>query len=126
MTAIDPKHDESKPSPPSRARGLPLRDDVAYIAPMGAFLALTWVGGNWPNLYAASYVAKTIVAAALLILLRRAYTPIRWNHWWLGVALGVVGIFQWVGMQLWLQQHFEFFRPKGEAFNPFQAFATPL
>jgi CAAX prenyl protease-like protein len=57
------------------------------------------------------------VAAALIVLWRH-YTPIRWNQWWLGVIVGVIGIVQWVAMQLWLQRHFEFFRPSGSAFDP--------
>src|SRR5947209_2684608 len=94
-------------------------DDIAYILPMAAFLALVWVGGHWPSHYPATYVARVIIVAALLAALWRRYTRIRWNGWWLGVLVGVVGVFQWVGMQLWLQHHFEFFRPRGEPFNPF-------
>ena len=48
-----------------------VRDDVAYILPMATFLAFTWVGGTWKNLYVASYAAKAIVVAVLLIVLRR-------------------------------------------------------
>jgi uncharacterized protein len=98
---------------------------MAYILPMATFLVFTWIGGNWPWLYPASYVTKTLVVAALIVLFWRQYTPIRWNYWWLGVIIGVVGIFQWVGMQLWLQQ-FEFFKPSGDVFDPTQAFQTPL
>jgi uncharacterized protein len=105
---------------------LPVRDDVAYILPMAVFLAFTFVGGHWPSLYPLSYVSKTIVVALLLVLLWRHYTPIRWNHWWLGIIVGVIGIFQWVGMQLWLEARFEFFRPGEDVFDPTAAFATPL
>jgi CAAX prenyl protease-like protein len=39
----------------------------------------------------------------------------------------VAGIFQWVPMQLWLQSHFEFFKPPGpeDVFNPFRDIASP-
>ena len=106
-------------------------DDPAYILPMAVFLAFVWIGtkgtetdvGNtW---YPWAYVARTVIVAALLILFWPAYTKIRWNHWWLGVIVGVVGIFQWVGMQLWLQNHFEFFKPSDKYFNPDLFFKDP-
>ncbi len=117
---------KNKPKSPERGR-----DDLAYIAPMGVFLILTWLGANEtfkrivPHAYPVIYATKTIVVGCLLALLWRNYTKIRWNHWWLGILVGVVGIFQWVPMQLWLQKHFEFFRPSGDAFNPTTEFATP-
>src|SRR5687768_3974910 len=94
----------------------PIRDDVAYFLPMLVFMAFTWLGtsdsvkGLLPAAYPVSYVAKTVIVAALLVWLWPCYTRVRWNHWWLGVVVGVVGIFQWVGMQRGLQQ-FEFFKP---------------
>jgi CAAX prenyl protease-like protein len=107
-----------------------VRDDVAYILPMAAFLACIWVGtkghetpyGNaW---YPWTYVARAVLVGAMLVLFRHSYTKIRWNHWWLGVIVGVVGIVQWVGMQLFLQNHFEFFKPGGKVFNPEMYFAN--
>jgi CAAX prenyl protease-like protein len=92
---------------------------------MAAFLALTWVGGHWPALYPASYIAKTLAAAALLIYFRRRYTRIRWNYWWLGVIVGVIGIVQWVGMEK-LILHFwpSYPRPTVDIFNPHEKFST--
>jgi CAAX prenyl protease-like protein len=57
----------------------------------------------------------------MLFAFRRLYTRVRWDYWWLGVIVGVVGIFQWVPMQLWLQQ-FEFFKPPKpeDVFDPFR------
>ena len=78
--------------------------DSAYLAPMLSFLLFTWIGSTWPNLYAASYIAKTIVAGALLVVYRRHYAKIKWNYWWLGAILGIVGIVQWVGMEKLIQQ----------------------
>jgi CAAX prenyl protease-like protein len=40
------------------------------------------------------------------------------------VIVGVVGIFQWVGMQLFLQKHFELFKPAEDAFNPDKFFVS--
>jgi CAAX prenyl protease-like protein len=100
---------------------------------MLVFVLFTWVGGNGtvkrfvPAAYPISYLAKTIVVATMLILFRHHYTRIRWNHWWLGVIVGVVGIFQWVPMQLWLQNHFAFFHPPAPdaIFNPYRDIVSP-
>jgi CAAX prenyl protease-like protein len=94
-----------------------IRDDWAYMLPMFVFLGFTWMGGHWKNLYPLSYVIKTFVVAGLLALLWKHYTKIRWNFWWLGVLVGVIGIFQWVGMQLFLQHHFAFFKPSPDVFD---------
>jgi membrane protease YdiL (CAAX protease family) len=109
---------ESKPPPPSAAthwwqvlvRWLK-RDDVAYAAPMLVFLAFTQLGVSYKNFYPASYVAKVVIVPILLWFYWRHYTKIRWNYWWLGVVVGVVGIFQWVPMQLWLQKNVAHFGP---------------
>jgi uncharacterized protein len=104
------------------------RDDAAYVAPMAAFLALTWAGGKWPSFFAVSYVLKTILAAGLLIALRRYYTRIRWSYWWLGILVGLVGIVQWVGMEELLLRYWPSY-PKipasTEPFDPYKAFASP-
>lgn len=102
-------------------------DDLAYLAPMGVFMLFTLAGTRLPALYPALYAAKTVVVAGLLVYFWRQYTPIRWNYWWLGVILGVVGIFQWVPMQLFLQQNFKLFKPPAadELFDPTAKFASP-
>lgn len=126
------------PSLPHAGRGkrgrpslLQGRDDLAYILPMLAFLMLTWLGSNvtikrWaPAAYPISYAVKTVVVAAMLFSFRRHYTKICWKYWWLGVIVGVVGIFQWVPMQLWLQAHVGFFKAPAPAdvFNPYRDIA---
>jgi CAAX prenyl protease-like protein len=102
-----------------------LLDEAAYLAPMLAFLLLIQVGTSWKSLYPAAYVARGVLTAALLIIFWKRYTPIRWNHWWLGIVAGVIGIVQWVGMQNFLGSHFEHFKPDPEAFNPYKAFSNP-
>jgi CAAX prenyl protease-like protein len=113
-------------TPPS-ARSSGWGDDLAYLVPMGTFLLFTQAGVTWRHLYPLTYVAKTVVVAVLLVLFRRRYTPVRWNFWWLGVALGVIGIVQWLGMQLWLQRHVAFFHPPDakDVFDPFRDIASP-
>lgn len=105
------------------------RTDAAYILPMATFLLLTWAGGHWPSLFPASYAAKTVLAAALLWIFWKEYTPIRWNFWWLGIIVGVVGIVQWVGVEEFLLKYFPNY-PKIPAatgdFNPHTYFSTPL
>ena len=124
---IQPIDYEPKP-PPASPR---VRDDTAYILPMAAFLLFTWLGTSGllddvvPQTYAVTYVVKTVVVAAMLWSFRRSYTRIRWTHAWLGVVVGVVGVVQWVGMQLWLQR-FEFFRPADDPFHPIHAFDEPF
>jgi uncharacterized protein len=102
------------------------RDDVAYVAPMASFLVLIWIGGVADNfrLYPVAYAARTVIAAGLLVFFWKHYTKIRWNHWWLGLIVGVIGIFQWVLMQRWLENHFSMFQPKPDAiFKPMEFFA---
>ena len=132
---------DNKPRPP---RPPLVRDDMAYILPMLTFLALTWAGTTWKDLYVASYVAKAAVVAVMLYLFWPQYSRIRWNGWWLGVIVGVVGIFQWVGMQLWLQRAWpgvvegmtwipetarqwlaNHFKPGEDVFDPTKVFASP-
>jgi CAAX prenyl protease-like protein len=102
-----------------------VRDDWAYILPMAVFLAFVWLGGQFESWYPTTYVGRVVIVGVLLILFWRLYTPVRWNHWWLGVVVGVIGIFQWVGMQLFLQRHFDFFKPPENVFNPMNTFQSP-
>ena len=102
----------------------PVSDQAAYCTPMVAFLALTWLGGNSPGLYLSSYVAKTVIVGSMLVYFWPKYTAIRWTHLWLGVIAGIIGVFQWVGMQLWLQDHWEVFRPAAGKFQPTEYFTT--
>jgi len=80
-------------------------DDLAYVLPMLAFLVFVWVGGSWKSLYVPAYVARALTVPILLAVLWRHYTKVRWNGWWLGVIVGVFGVFQWVLMQKWIEAH---------------------
>lgn len=112
-------------------RQSPLPPEVAYVLPMATFIICIWFGtkgtdtGNGNTWYPAAYVARVVVVGLMLIAFRHAYTKIRWNHWWLGLIVGVVGIFQWVGMQLLLEKHFAFFRPGDNVFDPDLFFKDP-
>src|SRR3954464_16031662 len=91
---------QSKPTPgyetPNPRKPL-VRDDLAYMLPMGTFLLFIAAAAHWPALYATLYAIKTLVVGVMLIVLWHQYTPIRWNYWWLGAIAGVIGIVQWIG-----------------------------
>jgi len=121
-----PLNYEPKPAKPR------LREDLAYILPMGVFMLFVYLGtkgqdtphGNtW---YPWTYVARAAIVGLMLIAFRHAYTKIRWNHWWLGLLVGIAGFFQWVGMQLFLQKHLAMFKPADDAFNPDLFFTNPI
>jgi CAAX prenyl protease-like protein len=113
MTQPTPFNDQARSDKPRV-----LSDELAYILPMGIFLAFTAVQGEWPSFYALGYVLKAIATAVALFSLWPHYTKIRWNAWWLGILVGVAGLFQWIAMQLYLQRHFEFFHESANVFNP--------
>ena len=107
-----------------------VRPDIAYIAPMAAFVGITWLGTQWKDYYPHTYVAKTIFAAALLILFWQAYTKIRWHAWHWGVIVGVLGTVQWIGMekllmsQSWLSWTRMTSDIHAEAFRPYEYFGS--
>src|SRR5687768_14524265 len=100
MTASPKPVIEYERKPPTRLQWV--RDDIAYLLPMAVFMLFTFLGTSdtvnryVPAAYPISYVIKTVAVATLLVVLWRHFTPIRWNGWWLGVIVGVLGIFQWV------------------------------
>src|SRR5678816_85648 len=103
MTApVRPPAENVAAQPPLRPR---ISDDLAYVLPMLVFLVFVWVGGSWKSLYVPAYVARALAVPVLLAVLRRHYTRVRWNGWWLGVIVGVLGVFQWVLMQKWIEAH---------------------
>jgi CAAX prenyl protease-like protein len=95
-----------------------VRDDVAYVLPMAIYMAFIWIAAKWPSIYPLTYLARVLLVAAALIAFWRHYTRISWRYWWLGATVGVVGIVQWIGMQLWLQRNFSFFAPPEDPFDP--------
>lgn len=101
-----------------------IREDFAYMLPMGIFLVFTFVGGQWPCLFPASYIAKTFVVAIALVLLWRNFTKIQWNHWWLGIIVGIFGVVQWVGMEKLLLHYLPGYHLMSapDPFDPFKHF----
>jgi len=101
--------------------------DTAYIAPMATFIGIIFIASYLPeSAYPWMYVARAVIVAAMLVYFWKQYTKITWNFWWLGIIVGVIGIFQWIGMQLFLQNHFEFFKPGTTGiFNPYDYFQSP-
>jgi hypothetical protein len=99
-------------------------DFWAYLLPMGIFLIFVQIGAWSKGLYPITYVLREFMTTAALILFWPLYTRIRWKFWWLGIIVGVIGIVQWVGMQLFLQQ-FSFFKPPKDVFDPTFVFHNP-
>jgi hypothetical protein len=54
-----------------------IRDDIAYLLPFVAFMAILQVGNSWKSLYIPAYVARTAIVPVLLYLFWRHYTKIR-------------------------------------------------
>lgn len=115
---------EAEPS--SRGSGSWM-DDLAYLLPMGVFLALTFAGGHWEKFFPASYVLKTLVVAGLLIALRRHFTRINWSYAWLGALVGALVFVQWVGMESLLLKFWPNYprMSRGPVLDPFEKFAAP-
>src|SRR5215471_408832 len=101
-----------------------ISDEAAYILPFATFLLFVAAGNYLPSLYAASYFARTVIAGVMLVALWPRYTAVRWSSWLLGVVVGIVGVVQWVGMQIWLQNHFNYFKPATDGFDPTRALSA--
>ena len=122
-TVIDYEPADPAPAEPSAA--------WAYVLPMAVFLGFTFLAGQYKSLYPLSYVLKTFIVAVLLFVCWRYYTRVRWTHLGLGLAVGVVGLIQWVGMEkllmaagpslAWTRMTADI---RGEAFKPFEYFAN--
>jgi len=105
-----------------------LREELPYILPMAVFMVLVWAGGRGPWWYVSAYYLKTLVVGALLLCFWKRYTKVRWDYWWLGVIVGIVGIVQWVGMEKTLMHYWPNYpRIPGSAdvFNPYEHFTSP-
>lgn len=100
-------------------------DDVAYVAPMAAFLLLTQAAVWWPAIYPMAYIAKTAIVAALLVVFLPRYTKIRWDYWWLGALLGILGVVQWVGMETLILHYWNYPRFSVVPFNPLAQIGSP-
>lgn len=114
-----------------RTSGNLVSDDLAYILPMGVFLAFIWVGSKGTDtaagntLYPWAYLGRTVVVGSMIVLFRDSYARIRWDYWWLGALVGIAGVFQWVWMQLFLQQNNAFFQSVDKVFDPEAFFIDP-
>jgi uncharacterized protein len=121
------RHDSSNGAAPAH-RSSPFHDDWSYILPMAAFVGLTMLGVTWPTIFPTTYIYlfKTIVTAVLLVICWPAFTTIDWAAWKWGLLIGIVGVFQWVGMEKLLlfawpnypRMHVDIFDPYGEIPNP--------
>ncbi|MFT3784986.1 MAG: CAAX prenyl protease-related protein [Tepidisphaeraceae bacterium] len=80
-----------------------------YWLPMAVFLGIIFLNQYAGLPFPVAYVARTVVVAVILICVWRFYTRVRWNYWQLGLLVGVLGLVQWVGMEMgliWLRDQF--------------------
>ena len=93
-----------------------LPDGWWLFVPMLVFLGILFLGdllvptfGEF-GAYVAAYVGRTIIVGGLLVWLwPRLMGDVQWTHLGLGVAFGVLGLVQWVGMDwliLWARDTF--------------------
>ena len=106
------------------------RPQMPYVIPFFAFVAVmlpsafgTVAGINftnrWFNYLPAVYTAKTLLAALLLWLFWKFYTPIRWRNLGLGAFVGLVGTLLWIATEYACQwAGFGHAPPASEIYNP--------
>ena len=79
-----------------------------YVLPFAVFMVFVFLGGHFKEYFPYAYVARTVIVGAILLVLWKFFTRVSWSNWQLGVIVGVVGVFQWVGMEslliLWREQ----------------------
>lgn len=90
-----------------------LPDGWWLFVPMAVFLLILFFGSYVEPVlgefgaYVLAYVARTVVVGGLLVWLwPRLMGDVTWDHLGLGVAFGVLGFVQWVGMDkllLWMR-----------------------
>lgn len=88
-------------------------------------MVFTTIGGQ-PGMYPLSYLLKTTLVGILLWYFWPRFTRISWKHWPLGVAVGALGLIQWLGTEkLLLALWPDYPRMSGVPMDPFKEFATP-
>lgn len=127
-TVSNPPSSSAPPAPLPTTAPPPLstaRDHRAYVVPFFTFMVLTFLG-SFEGWFPFSYVCKTLLVTVLIAYYWPCYTRISWRYWHVGVAAGVVGVIQWVGMEKALLAVWpDYPRMGGEPFNPLSEFATP-
>lgn len=92
---------------------------------MAAFLVFVQLGVWFEDFYVHSYVARALIVPVLLIWLWPKFAKIRWDYWWLGIIVGVVGIVQWIGVEMlvWNIPNWPTKPEADDGFNPYKYFA---
>src|SRR5258708_11517981 len=105
---------------------------AARVVPFAVFIGLTFgqdflgeAGRYW------IYLAKTLLGAWLIVMVRPAIAEMRWKLSWAGVVVGVAGFVMWVGLPgllKWLGSSgsFALFKFPRTAWNPTPHFARLL
>ena len=99
---------------------------IGYVAPMAAFLGITYLEGVASKQYVWIYIAKALVVTALLIAGRATWKrDMRWSApmLLLGTVVGLLCFAGWVLIDP-LTPHFAFLGKRTE-YNPFKEIADP-
>lgn len=106
------------------------RDEAAYVFPMAAFLLLIGASGYITD-HPWGYLPRAIIVPILLVIFWKRYTKIRWDYWWLGAIMGVLGVVQWIGMEKLLEhvwifgRQYPWFMGRTEVTDPTARFTSP-
>lgn len=99
---------------------------ISYVAPMVAFMGLTYLEGAMPKQYVWIYIAKALVVTALLMAGRFCWKKeVRWSlpMLLLGTVVGLICFVGWVAIDPHTH-HFDFLGKRTE-YNPFKEIADP-
>ncbi len=99
---------------------------IGYVAPMTAFMGMTYLEGVMPKQYVWIYIAKAVLVTGLLIAGRAAWKrDVRWSlpMLLLGTVVGMACFAGWVLIDP-LTPHFKFLGTRTE-YNPFKEIADP-
>lgn len=79
------------------------RPQLPFILPLVVFGLVLALENEFPDAKSWLYPLKTVATALTLWFLRNQFKSLSWRWSWLGIVIGVVVFFQWIGME-------EFFR----------------
>lgn len=99
-----PERSDELLAPRSPAAPQPTGAAWPYVLPMAVFLGFVLVGGLGDRWHPWAYAVRTLVVGGLLVWLwPKLRFDVHWTHWRLGIAVGVIGAFQWIGTDKALQ-----------------------
>lgn len=108
---------EPKSPPPGKGKGWLDSPSFPFVAPLLLFLGMLMLEGDEDGSKYTMYALKTALVGALIVWIWPRLPRIRIKEFWLSLAVGVVGVLVWVGLEPWLVWG----QDKHEGgFNPYQ------